>query len=105
MHCQGESFENNLSCKLIEEMVLARTFSTILQVFHQNKHGQGQHQVVQSKDDEYIRSEEPVFHISKDSPLHYGNDEMELSDSLDQELERSGGGGTPLRASSTSSLS
>ena len=86
-------------------MVLVRTFSTILQVFYQNNHGQGQHQVVQSKDDEYYRSEEAVFQISKDSSLHYGDDEMGLSVSLDQELERSGGGGTPVRASSTSSLS
>ena len=72
-------------------------------MFQQSSHGKVQHPVVQG--DEYISSEEEVPQISKDSPLHYGDDEMELSFSLDQELERTEGGGTLLRASSTSSLS
>ena len=57
--------------------------------------------ILLSEDDHF---EKVDLQILKDSPLQYGDDEMELSYSLDEELERTVGGSTFQRASSTSSL-
>ena len=57
-----------------------------------------------SQDDNCPSLEQVDLQLLKDSPLQFGNDEMEISYDLDQELERTGSSGTFQRALTTSPL-